>query len=130
MSIEKQNFDLNSQQKKLNTSDRNDLLRKIPKPKYLTHDMVAKFINDSVNDENIRTNLLVKLKKCPDGALQNFVDNIDKKIATVISEMSPKKEKKDLPETNKQVNIEDMIALRKSLSEQANKEFENESSPS
>ena len=131
MSIEKQNFDLNSQQKKLNTSDRNDLLRKIPKPKYLTHDMVAKFINDSVNDENIRTNLLVKLKKCPDGALQNFVDNIDKKIATVISEMSPKKEKKNnLPQKTQEITIEDMIALRNSLSEQANKELENESSPS
>lgn len=130
MSIENHNFDLNNQSKKPNLSDRNSLLRNTPKPKYLTHDMVAKFIKDSINDVNIKENLLLKLKKCPDGALQNFLDNIDKKIATVISEMSPKKEKNDLIKIAKEVTIKDIIALRSSLSEQSSKEFKDESSPS
>ena len=130
MSIENQNFDLKSQPKKQNLSDRNSLLRSIPKPKYITHDIVLKFINNSVNDNIIKEKLILKLKKCPDGALQNFVDNIEKKIAQVIQEMSPKAEENNLNCKPKEITIEDMIALRNSISEQATKEYDNESSPS
>ena len=56
-------------------------------------------------------------------------DNFESKISAIISEMSPKKEKKDLPSGSKEITIEDMIAMRNSLSDQSNKEFENESSP-
>ncbi len=130
MSIENSNFDMKAKPSKTNLSDRNNSIRNTPKPKYLTHSIVSKFIEDSVADENIKQKLLIKLKKCPDGALQNFIDNIENKIALVISEMSPKKEKNDLIKDTNEVTIEDMIALRNSLSEQASKEFEDESSSS
>ncbi len=130
MSIENSNFDMKAKPSKTNLSDRNNSIRNTPKPKYLTHSIVGKFIEDSVADESIKQKLLIKLKKCPDGALQNFIDNIENKIALVISEMSPKKEKNDLIKDTNEVTIEDMIALRNSLSEQASKEFEDESSPS
>lgn len=124
MSIEKPNFDMKTKSKKSALSDRNNSIRNTPKPKYLTHTVVEKFIQESVIDEIIKNNLLIKLKKCPDGALQNFIDNIDKKIATVIKEMSPEKQQDNLRQGSNEVTIEDMIALRKNISEQAAKEFE------
>jgi hypothetical protein len=128
MTIENQNFDLKSQPKKPNLSDRNSLLRTTPKPKYITHDMVVKFINDSVTDEIIKEKLIIKLKKCPDGALQNFIDNLEKKIFDVIKEMSPKQEKNNLLDKEEKITIDDMVALRNSLSEQSAREYQDESS--
>ena len=130
MTIENQNFDMKSKVRKNTLSDRNYLIRSQVKPKYLTHSIVEQFIKESVADDDIKENLFIKLKKCPDGALQNFIDNFEKKIASVISEMSPKKEKESLQQITNEVTIEDMIALRKSLSEQSIKEFESGTSSS
>ena len=129
MTIEKHNFEMKPNIKKTTLSDRNYLIRNQPKPKYLTHDIVIKFIEESISDEAIKERMLAKLKKCPDGALQKFIDNFESKISAIISEISPKKEKKDLPSGPKEITIKDMIAMRNSLSDQSNKEFENESSP-
>lgn len=130
MSIENPNIDMKTKSKKNNLSDRNNSIRNTPKPKYLTHSIVEQFIKESVADDDIKESLFIKLKKCPDGALQNFIDNFEKKIASVISEMSPKKEKESLQQITNEVTIEDMIALRKSLSEQSIKEFESGTSSS
>ena len=73
MTIENQNFDMKSKVKKNTLSDRNYLIRNQPKPKYLTHDIVTNFINKSLDNDMVRSKLLIKLKKCPDGALQNFI---------------------------------------------------------
>lgn len=125
MSIENPNFDMKPKQKKPNLSDRNNSLRNTPKPKYITHSIVSQFIEDSVSDEIIKEKLLIKLKKCPDGALQNFVDTIEKKIASIIEDMSISKNKNDLPQKSNEITIEDMIAMRNNLSEQASKEFKD-----
>mgnify|MGYP003342869244 CR=1 FL=1 len=70
-------------------------------------------------------------RSCPDGALQNFVDNIERKITAILHEMSVSDvDANNLSQKTQEITIEDMIALRNSLSEQANKELENESSPS
>ena len=75
MSIENPNLDMKTKSKKNNLSDRNNSIRNTPKPKYLTHSIVEQFIKESVTDDNIKESLFIKLKKCPDGALQNFIDN-------------------------------------------------------
>ena len=62
MSIEKQNFNLKLPSKRSMLSDRDNIIRSMPKPKYLTHDIVTKFINDTVQDEQIREKLIIKLK--------------------------------------------------------------------
>ena len=124
MSIEKQNFNLKTTSKRSMLSDRENLIRSMPKPKYLTHEIVANFIKNTVDDEEIIEKLIKKLKNCPDGALQNFINTIEIKIAQVINEMSPKKE--NLHQSSNEVTIEDMIAMRNNLSEQANKESKND----
>lgn len=129
MTIENQNFDMKSKVKKNTLSDRNYLIRNQPKPKYLTHDIVTNFINKSLDNDMVRSKLLIKLKKCPDGALQNFIDDFDENVSSIIAEMSPKSEKKDLHINPKEITVEDMNAMRNSLSELSGKEFENESSP-
>ena len=129
MTIENQNFDMKSKVRKNTLSDRNYLIRSQVKPKYLTHDIVADFIDKSLDDDNLKSKILIKLKKCPDGALQNFIDNFDKNVSLIIEEMSPKPEKKDLHINPKEITVDDMNAMRNSLSEQSGKEFENESSP-
>jgi hypothetical protein len=129
MTIENQNFDMKSKVRKNTLSDRNYLIRSQVKPKYLTHDIVADFIDKSLDDDNLKSKILIKLKKCPDGALQNFIDNFDKNVSLIIEEMSPKPEKKDLHINPKEITVDDMNAMRNSLSEQSGKEFENEFSP-
>lgn len=130
MTIENQKLDLNSQHKKANLADRNSLLRSTPKPKYLTYDMVVNFIKDSALETNVKEKLLLKLRKCPDGALQNFMDNIDKKIASVIAEMTPKKDKQNLPLDSQGITIDEMVSLRNKLSTESTKEIVDESSTS
>jgi hypothetical protein len=124
MSIEKQNFNLKATSKRSMLSDRENLIRSMPKQKYLTHEIVVNFIKNVVDDDIIREKLIKKLKNCPDGALQNFINTIEDKIAQVINEMSPKKE--NLPQKPSEVTIEDMIAMRNSISEQASKESKDD----
>lgn len=126
MGIENNKVDLQAKPKKSMMSDRNYLIRNQPKPKYLTHDIVAKFVKDNIVEEDIKQKLLEKLKKCPDGALQNFVDNIDKKIEIILQEMAPKSDKQNLHKSSQEITIEDMISMRNRLSEESIKEFENE----
>jgi len=126
MGIENHKVDLQAKPRKSMMSDRNYLIRNQPKPKYLTHDIVAKFVKDNVVEEDIKEKLLEKLKKCPDGALQNFIDNIEKKIEIILQEMAPKSDKQTLQKSCKEITIEDMISMRNRLSEESIKEFENE----
>lgn len=128
MSIENPNFDMKHKQKKTNLSDRNNSIRNTPKPKYITHSIVFQFIEDHVSDEVIKEKLFIKLKKCPDGALQNFVDTIEKKIEIILQEMSHKNDKKNLQRNPQEITIEDMISIRNKLSQESVKEFENEQS--
>lgn len=129
MSIENQNFELKAKPNKTTLSDRNYLIRNQVKPKYLTHDIVVDYIKSVIIDEKIKKLILIKLKKCPDGALQFFLDNIENKITEAIASMSPENKKNDLQQKPKEITIADMNAMRNSLSEQSGKEFENESSP-
>jgi len=126
MGIENNKVDLQAKPKKSMMSDRNYLIRNQPKPKYLTHDIVAKFVKDNIVEEDIKQKLLEKLKKCPDGALQNFIDNIDKKIEIILQQMAPKNDKQNLQNNSQEITIEDMISMRNRLSEESIKEFENE----
>ena len=126
MGIENNKVDLQAKPKKSMMSDRNYLIRNQPKPKYLTHDIVAKFVKDNIVEEDIKQKLLEKLKKCPDGALQNFIDNIDKKIEIILQQMAPKNDKQNLQNNLQEITIEDMISMRNRLSEESIKEFENE----
>ena len=128
MSIENQNFELKIKPNKTTLSDRNYLIRNQEKPKYLTHDIAINYIKNVIIDDKIKKIILIKLKKCPDGALQFFLDNIENKITEAIASMSPENEKNDLPQKLEEITIEDMNAMRNSLSEQSGKEFQNESS--
>lgn len=129
MSIEKSNFNFGSNVKKSSMSDRNYLLRNQGRSAGWTHDSVKKLIEAKIQEEKVKQKMLQNLNKCPDGALESFVLNMENNISKIIEESYPKQEKKNLKKKPDTITMDDIIAMRNSISEQSTKELENESSP-
>jgi hypothetical protein len=122
MSIEKSNFNFGSNVKKSSMSDRNYLLRTQGRSSNWTHDSVKRLIEAKIQDEQIKQKMLQKLNKCPDGALESFVLNMEINISKIIEESLPKQEKKNLKKKLDTITMDDIIAMRNTISEEAKQE--------
>jgi hypothetical protein len=122
MSIEKSNFNFGSNVKKSSMSDRNYLLRTQGRSSNWTHDSVKRLIEAKIQDEQIKQKMLQKLNKCPDGALESFVLNMEINISKIIEESLPKQEKKNLKKKPDTITMDDIIAMRNTISEEAKQE--------
>jgi hypothetical protein len=69
------------------------------------------------------------LNKCPDGALESFVLNIEINISKIIEESLPKQEKKNLKKKPDTITMDDIIAMRNTISEEAKQEQDKDDLP-
>lgn len=122
MSIEKSNFNFGSNVKKSSMSDRNYLLRNQGRSAGWTHDSVKKLIEAKIQEEKVKQKMLQNLNKCPDGALESFVLNMENNISKIIEESYPKQEKKNLKKKPDTITMDDIIAMRNTISEEAKQE--------
>ena len=116
MSLENTNFNLDAKSKKHNMSDKEYMLRNTPKPYRWTHDLVKKIVISRIDEKEIREKILKKLKKCPDAALESFVMGLDNLIAKTFSESKPNNNKNKLKKKADTITIDDIIAMRNSMS--------------
>ncbi len=117
--IENSKFNVKPPMKVKNISDRDAAIRKIGNRIIWDHSMVQNLIIGKVEDLKIRAGVIAKLKQCPDGALEKFVENIDRKIEQVIREQNPTPQR-SVSDMEKQessgVSVQDLLNIRNSMS--------------
>lgn len=127
MDFEKNNINMGAIKPKNKLPDLENALRNKPHLIPWTSKMVEDLIVGKVEDLEIRKIVITKLKKCPDGALQNFVKKIEQKIyeATLeISQKNAQNKPKKLTKTKTEYTVDDILKIRDQIFDSEEQEQE------